>query len=52
MPFEPMPGRPMTGFYSLPKAVVADDDALHGWLDRAWQAGLATLSARRAPPGA
>src|SRR6476469_7411286 len=25
-PFEPMPGRPMTGFYALPDAVVADAD--------------------------
>lgn len=33
--FEPMPGRPMTGFLSLPKDIVADDEALDGWIGRA-----------------
>ncbi len=41
VPFEPAPGRPMTGFYALPDDVVADPGALRHWLDRAWQAGLA-----------
>jgi TfoX/Sxy family transcriptional regulator of competence genes len=35
--FEPMPGRPMTGFATLPPSVLADPEALHGWLSRAWQ---------------
>lgn len=34
-PFEPMPGRPMTGFTLLPPAVIDDDDALDGWIRRA-----------------
>jgi hypothetical protein len=36
-PFEPVPGRPMTGFATLPPSVLADPKALHGWLSRAWQ---------------
>ena len=38
-PFEPMPGRPMTGFMLLPPAVVNDDDALEGWIRRAIEFG-------------
>ena len=34
-PFEPMPGRPMTGFTLLPDAVVADDAEVRRWVDRA-----------------
>ncbi len=34
-PFEPMPGRAMTGYALLPPAVVADDAALRGWVERA-----------------
>lgn len=34
-PFEPMPGRPMTGFTLLPADVIDDDDAIDGWLRRA-----------------
>ena len=33
--FSPMPGRSMTGWASLPAAVVADDAALDGWLAKA-----------------
>ena len=33
--FEPMPGRPMTGFTMLPSAVVDDDDAIRDWVGRA-----------------
>ncbi len=33
--FEPMPGRPMTGFTVLPADVVGDDDAIRGWVGRA-----------------
>lgn len=33
--FEPMPGRPMRGFLSLPTDIVADDDALVDWIGRA-----------------
>ena len=32
--FEPMPGRPMKGFVSLPGHILADDDALGAWVDR------------------
>jgi len=38
--FEPMPGRPMKGFVTLPAADVADDGALRGWVER----GLAAAS--------
>ena len=34
-PFEPAPGRPMTGFTILPAAVVDDDDAIRDWVGRA-----------------
>ncbi len=34
-PFEPMPGRPMTGYALLPPAVIADDDAIRHWVGRA-----------------
>jgi hypothetical protein len=34
-PFSPMPGRAMTGYAVLPADVVADDEALDGWLARA-----------------
>jgi hypothetical protein len=34
-PFEPMPGRPMKGFISLPPAVLVDDDAIASWVERA-----------------
>jgi TfoX/Sxy family transcriptional regulator of competence genes len=33
--FEPMPGRPMRGFYTLPRRVLDDDRALGTWLERA-----------------
>ena len=33
--FEPMPGRPMKGFVSLPTDILADDDALGEWIARA-----------------
>jgi TfoX/Sxy family transcriptional regulator of competence genes len=39
-PFEPMPGRPMTGFATLPRTVLEDPAALHRWLERAWQHAL------------
>ena len=41
-PFEPMPGRPMTGYTLLPPAVIDDDDAIEGWVQRAVDYG-ATL---------
>ena len=34
-PFEPVPGRPMRGYWLLPAAIVADDAAVRAWLDRA-----------------
>ena len=39
--FEPMPGRPMTGFATLPASVLADPDELNRWLTRAWEHALA-----------
>jgi TfoX/Sxy family transcriptional regulator of competence genes len=33
--FEPMPGRPMTGYTLLPQAVIDDDDAIEDWVRRA-----------------
>jgi hypothetical protein len=34
-PFSPMPGRSMTGWASLPRAVVDDDAQLDEWIGRA-----------------
>jgi len=34
-PFEPMPGRPMREYVSLPAALIADPAALAPWLERA-----------------
>jgi hypothetical protein len=34
-PFAPMAGRPMTGYTMLPPAVIADDDAIRGWVGSA-----------------
>ncbi len=34
-PFEPMPGRAMGGYVVLPSQVVADDEAVRRWVDRA-----------------
>lgn len=34
-PFEPMPGRPMTGFTLLPSSIVDDDEAVRRWVGRA-----------------
>jgi hypothetical protein len=39
--FEPMPGRPMTGFATLPVSVLASPDALNHWLTVAWEHALA-----------
>ena len=33
--FEPMPGRPMREYVSLPPEVAADVDAARGWIERA-----------------
>lgn len=33
--FEPMPGRPMSGYTVLPPSLVADDAAISEWVDRA-----------------
>jgi hypothetical protein len=33
-PFEPMPGRPMTGYVLLPPGIVADDEAVTDWVGR------------------
>jgi TfoX/Sxy family transcriptional regulator of competence genes len=34
-PFEPMPGRPMTGYTVLPADVIADPEATKRWVKRA-----------------
>ena len=34
-PFEPMPGKPMKGYATLPDGVVADDASLDEWVRRA-----------------
>ena len=39
-PFEPMPGRPMTGFTLLPQSIVDDDDAVREWVGRAVAHGM------------
>ena len=41
-PFEPMPGRPMTGFTLLPPSIIDDDEAIRAWVQRAIDYG-ATL---------
>jgi hypothetical protein len=41
-PFEPMPGRPMTGFTLLPPSIIDDDVAIRAWVQRAIDYG-ATL---------
>jgi hypothetical protein len=33
--FEPMPGRPMKNFLALPAPIIADDEAVAGWVERA-----------------
>ena len=38
--FEPMPGRPMRGYTTMPPAVVDDDAAVRRWVDRAIDHGL------------
>ena len=48
-PFEPMPGRPMTGFTLLPESVVADDAQVRRWVDRAIAYG-ATLPVKTPKP--
>jgi TfoX/Sxy family transcriptional regulator of competence genes len=50
-PFEPMPGRPMTGFTLLPQAVVDDDDEIHAWVGRAVRFGT-TLPPKAPKPKA
>jgi TfoX/Sxy family transcriptional regulator of competence genes len=35
MAFEPMPGRPMKNFVALPASVIADDDGVARWVERA-----------------
>ena len=32
--FEPMPGKPMKAFVTIPRADVADDAAIRGWVER------------------
>lgn len=44
--FEPMPGRPMRGFVSLPSDIVEDDEAAGEWVRRA-QAYASTLPPKK-----
>ena len=44
--FEPMPGRPMKGFVSLPTDIVGDDEAAGEWVRRA-QTYSSTLPPKR-----
>ena len=44
--FEPMPGRPMKGFLSLPTDIVDDDDSVAAWITRA-QAHAASLPPKK-----
>lgn len=37
--FEPMPGRPMKNFVALPATIIADDDAVAAWVERAIEHG-------------
>ena len=48
--FEPMPGRPMTGYALVPDAVLADGDALASWLGEAFNYA-AGLPAKEKKPG-
>jgi TfoX/Sxy family transcriptional regulator of competence genes len=45
--FEPMPGRPMTGFYVVPEPVVKSPAKLRAWIDHA-HAYAKTLPAKKA----
>lgn len=40
-PFEPMPGRAMTGYVVLPSEASADADGLRPWLQQAFEAASA-----------
>jgi TfoX/Sxy family transcriptional regulator of competence genes len=35
-PFEPMPGRPMKEYVVLPERLLAQEEALHRWLEKAF----------------
>jgi TfoX/Sxy family transcriptional regulator of competence genes len=48
-PFEPMPGRPMTGFTLMPDAAVEDDAAVRRWVERAIAHG-ATMPVKTPKP--
>ena len=50
-PFEPMPGRPMTGFTLLPGSIVDDDVAVRDWVSRAI-AHVSTMPAKTPKPKA
>jgi TfoX/Sxy family transcriptional regulator of competence genes len=45
--FEPMPGRPMTGFFVVPDSVVKSPAKLRAWIDHA-HAYAKTLPAKKA----
>ena len=37
VPFEPMPGRAMSGYCVLPQSILDDPDELHDWLHKAFE---------------
>ena len=45
-PFEPMPGRPMREYLSMPPPLIADPAALAAWLERAL-AGVLAMPPRK-----
>jgi hypothetical protein len=50
--FEPVPGRAMTGFATLPPSVRDDPSARQPWLQRAWEGALAMPPKQRKPRSA
>jgi hypothetical protein len=48
-PFEPMPGRVMSGYAVLPEAMLGEPDAVRAWLERAHDYA-ATLPAKQPKP--
>lgn len=49
-PFEPMPGRPMREYVTLPADVFGDVEATRGWIERA-AAYVRTLPPKKVKPG-
>jgi TfoX/Sxy family transcriptional regulator of competence genes len=49
-PFTPMPGRPMTGYTTLPESIVSKPKALAGWIERSLRY-VATMPPKAAAAG-